>query len=847
MKKFLPLLISFILFAGLAEAQYVTIPDPTFRGYLQQQYPSCFNSSGMMDTTCSAILSEDTLLITNLGIKDLTGIQYFKSLKYLDCSHNIIQINPFDPLAPTITLPNSLIYLNCSYAFQPDNNDPPFTYLPTLPGNLTYLDCSYDGTLANFSLPNSLTYLNCSQDGLYVLPALPNTLTYLDCSTQIDRQLQPDPLVLDSLPSKLPDSLKTLICYYNAISVMPPLPKSLVSLDCHFMYSGSTSDAGHLYPTFSCLPILPATLIHLSCDSRITCLPNLIPGLYTDTYDYNVWFNPFVSYNPNDTLILPVCNPTNDVNHCQGFPVISGNIFYDDNSNGIKDSNEFYAPNVSLQLSDSKHSFTNGNGYYEISPDSIGNYKLTINTASYYRAIPDSISYNFGRYDTTVSQNIALQPTANVDSFKINLIPLVSTARPGLDFPYLITYSNVGTTTLSPNITFNYSNILLDYDSSTNASAINNGTNLSLTGTNLAPGQSGSFITDFTLKSTDVSGEVLFTNANIKVNSSFAADSNVSIIRGSYDPNDKEATPQLTPHEVAIGKSINYIVHFQNTGNAFASNIVIADTLSSLLDANSVQVNASSNPCKVTVNGNVVFFEFLNINLPDSNTNQSGSLGFVSFSVKPQSTVNSGSIDNTASVYFDYNTPVVTNTATTLIQDSNSTVPLQLLSFTLLTQPNNTNALLYWNTANEINTKSFVIEESNDDINFTALATVPAKGYNGNAYTYGVTINTSTTYYRLKMIDNNGQYTYSTVIKINGLQDTESFIVLINPAKNKISIKTSAPSLTNTIAKIINSEGLVVCSFALQQGIQTIDVSKLSAGFYYIKTDLVTRKIVIVR
>jgi len=846
MKKIYILLLSFILFTSLSRAQYVVIPDDVFRNFLLSKYPSCFDDgTGRLNTTCNAVATEDTLIIANLGIRDLAGIDAFKSLKYLDCSHNYIQV---DPNNPTFVLPNSITHLICSSAFN-NSVGGQFTYVPNFPITLSYLDCSNNGgngTLANFNLPDSLTYLNCSNDALYALPELPNTLTYLDCSNQVDFSYEPDPLVLQSLPNKLPDSLKYLNCNYNAISVMPALPKTLVSLDCHYMYSGSTEGTEPLVPTFFCLSVLPTSLTHLSCDSRITCLPNFIPGLYTDTFATIIYSNSSSNSYSDGIVILPVCNPTNDVNHCQGFPVISGNIFYDNNSNGIKDNNELYASDVSLQLSSdlhSKYSYTNGNGYYEISPDSIGNYTLTINTASYYKAVPNSIGYSFSRYDTTVSQNIALQPIANVDSFKINLIPLVSTARPGLDFPYLITYSNIGTTTLSPNITFNYSNILLDYDSSTNKSVINNATNLSLTETNLAPGQTSSFIADFTLKTSDVAGEVLFTNATATVNSVLATDSSAIVIKNSYDPNDKEASTSLTPQEVAKGKAIDYTIHFQNTGNAAANNIVIADTLSNLLEANSLQVNASSLPCKTTINGNIVYFEFLNINLPDSNTNETGSFGFVSFSVKPQSTINSGSIDNTASIYFDYNSPVITNTASTIISDG--TVPLKLLSFSGLLQPGTDNALLYWNTANELNTKYFTVEQSTDGINFNAIKTISARGIGNNSYNYSVTVSASITYYRLKMIDNNGQYSYSNIIELKSIKNAGDFIVLTNPAKNIIIIKTNAFSLINTKASIINSEGAEVKSFALKQGTQTIDVSTLSSGLYYIKTELVTRKVVI--
>jgi uncharacterized repeat protein (TIGR01451 family) len=180
---------------------------------------------------------------------------------------------------------------------------------------------------------------------------------------------------------------------------------------------------------------------------------------------------------------------------------------------------------------------------------------------------------------------------------------------------------------------------------------------------------------------------VLFDGANVRLFFGFAREksmfdaavdssSTFDIVSTSFDPNDKQATPQLTPEQVTAGKRINYTIRFQNTGTDTAFNIVIADTLSSLLQDSTLQMIGSSKPCKVTVTGNVVFFEFLNVLLPDSGINSIGSNGYVSFSVQPKTSVNSSSIPNTASIYFDYNVPVATNTATTLIQEPNTVVPV---------------------------------------------------------------------------------------------------------------------------------------------------------------------------
>ncbi|PCH66207.1 MAG: hypothetical protein COC01_08660, partial [Bacteroidetes bacterium] len=62
---------------------------------------------------------------------------------------------------------------------------------------------------------------------------------------------------------------------------------------------------------------------------------------------------------------------------------------------------------------------------------------------------------------------------------------------------------------------------------------------------------------------------------------------------------------------------------------------------------------------------------FDNILLPDSNTNEPASHGFVKFKVKQNSNnANDTIISNRASIYFDFNAPVVTNYATVTVFDT---------------------------------------------------------------------------------------------------------------------------------------------------------------------------------
>lgn len=136
-------------------------------------------------------------------------------------------------------------------------------------------------------------------------------------------------------------------------------------------------------------------------------------------------------------------------------------------------------------------------------------------------------------------------------------------------------------------------------------------------------------------------------------------------VRGSYDPNDKEAYPKgvCNSHFVNKNTDLEYMIRFQNVGNDTAFRVVILDTLSSLLDPTSIQPGASSHPYQFEIFGNAVLkISFPGILLPDSTTNEPASQGFVKFRIsqKPDNPVDA-QIKNSAAIYFDFNAPVITN------------------------------------------------------------------------------------------------------------------------------------------------------------------------------------------
>jgi uncharacterized repeat protein (TIGR01451 family) len=141
-------------------------------------------------------------------------------------------------------------------------------------------------------------------------------------------------------------------------------------------------------------------------------------------------------------------------------------------------------------------------------------------------------------------------------------------------------------------------------------------------------------------------------------------------IHDSYDPNEKTVEPSgAGPNQlVDTNVTLEYSIDFQNTGTAIAYTVVVTDTLTSFLNPSTMRLEASSNPCQMSISGNLVTFTFNNIQLPDSGSNFLRSTGFVKFRINQKANNIPGTvINNKAGVYFDYNAPVITNTATVRI------------------------------------------------------------------------------------------------------------------------------------------------------------------------------------
>jgi uncharacterized repeat protein (TIGR01451 family) len=139
------------------------------------------------------------------------------------------------------------------------------------------------------------------------------------------------------------------------------------------------------------------------------------------------------------------------------------------------------------------------------------------------------------------------------------------------------------------------------------------------------------------------------------------------IVISSYDPNLKQVTPPLYLQQ-NVDTVLSYTILFQNTGTDTARFINVYDTLDADLDTNYIFDVAASHAYILHRSGNVLRFEFPNIMLPDSFHNELKSHGHIHYKVRlKQGTLLNTQINNTAYIYFDFNSAIVTNTTVNLV------------------------------------------------------------------------------------------------------------------------------------------------------------------------------------
>jgi trimeric autotransporter adhesin len=171
-------------------------------------------------------------------------------------------------------------------------------------------------------------------------------------------------------------------------------------------------------------------------------------------------------------------------------------------------------------------------------------------------------------------------------------------------------------------------------------------------------------------------------------------------------------------------------------------------------------------------------------------------------------------------------------------------LPLHLLKFS--GQLVNGDGLLQWNTTGEQNTSHFVIERSTNARQFTSIGTTAASNLPGS-HTYTFTdpnisrLYIPVVYYRLKMVDADGSFSYSNIVGLHMDNDNPRVLLFPNPASDKTTIRFTAAKPGPLMIQVSDYTGrIMIIHRAIFSGGSNnilLSVADLSPGMYTVRVN----------
>ncbi|MDI9364426.1 MAG: T9SS type A sorting domain-containing protein [Flavobacterium sp.] len=160
-----------------------------------------------------------------------------------------------------------------------------------------------------------------------------------------------------------------------------------------------------------------------------------------------------------------------------------------------------------------------------------------------------------------------------------------------------------------------------------------------------------------------------------------------------------------------------------------------------------------------------------------------------------------------------------------------------------------------WATASELNNSHFVVERSVDGTNFSAIATVTAKG-TASTYTFNDALAVQgDNYYRIVSVDNDGSTQLSKTVKASlQIINSNSLQVYPNPTEAQTVVKLQGVASGKLQLKVIDAKGVLISSInttaAELAASKIINLQALQNGVYVIQIvnasgDILTSKMIL--
>jgi hypothetical protein len=686
MKKIYFLLITLSFFT-VVNAQIINFPDAVFKAKLRgwgnvkdiNGFDFVLDANYNNEIEISEALNVYEIVANGSSggnvFSDATGIQYFTNAKKIDLSSNYLtnlNVSNLVNLQELKCIRNNIVNINLSgltnlKRLECTNNRLTSLNLNNL-NNLQLLYCSQN-SISNLTISNlaSLQEIYCGTFGgnisngyeILNLSNLPS-LTKLDGSTG-STTWGIDEVNLSTLNSLQIIDLSLTALLTIDVSMLPNI-QSLDVFNCYSLQSIFAKNGVNEGISFGYATQANGSNLRYICADESQLNDVQFSINYPSYNVFNCHVNTYCSFTPGGV-----------------FYKIQGNSKFDNNNNGC-DTLDIVYPNLKFNITNGTNSgslISNITGNYSI-PVQAGTHTITpvLENPTYFTASPSAVSVTFPTQASPITQNFCVTANGVHPDLELVVLP-INRARPGFDATYKIICKNKGNTTQSGTVNLAFNDAVLDLVLANPAVTSQTVNNLSWAFSNLLPFETREILVTLNLNSpletpAVNSGYVLNYTATI---TSAATDDlpndntftyNQTVVN-SFDPNDKTCLEGATITPSKVGDYVHYMIRFENNGTANAQNIVVKDMIDTAkFDINSIVPMKGSHSFVTNITtGNKVEFIFENINLPFDDANNDG---YVAFKIKTKSTLVLGNtFTNNASIYFDYNFPIVTNTATTTI------------------------------------------------------------------------------------------------------------------------------------------------------------------------------------
>lgn len=340
--------------------------------------------------------------------------------------------------------------------------------------------------------------------------------------------------------------------------------------------------------------------------------------------------------------------------------------------------------------------YSSSNGYHGVMLKN-GTSVITpiLDNPTWFSVSPSSISLNMPSATNYANQNFCVTAVGNHHDLSVVIVP-INEARPGFDSYYKVLVKNNGNQTATGTVRFVYDAATAEYIQSTPLAPSAGLGSVTWNVEGLLPLAEVKYIVKLNLNTPadtpplNANDVLKFTALATMAQDEVATNNEATLeqtVVNSFDPNDKICLGGDYVRPEQVGDYMYYRIRFENLGTASAENIKVTDMIDTTkFDIASLSPVDGSHPFTTRViQGNQVEFMFNNIQLGFADENNDG---YLVFKIRSLNSLAEGAVlENTASIYFDYNLPVVTNTSVVKVQTSLHTISFETLELALYPVP----------------------------------------------------------------------------------------------------------------------------------------------------------------